>query len=81
MKRWYNDFGLEALGEESRPQADRAARRLIDDGTLSLWEDKGQPVSMAAKNRATTHGANVSLVYTATGVSGARLRHSLCGPI
>jgi len=64
VRQWHSDFTREALGEESELQADKAARRHIDAGTLYLWEDKGQPVSMAAKTRETTHGATVSLVYT-----------------
>ena len=56
---FHQDAGLEGTVEEAR----ESAERWIDDRNAFLWDD-GQPVSMAAKTRHTTHGMTVSGVYT-----------------
>lgn len=61
---WLTGFLVDALAGEGQSQVGKMAQRHITDGTLYLWENNGQPVSMAAKTRQTRHGRTVSLVYT-----------------
>lgn len=60
---WIYAFSHEAIEPANMDEAYELAEGKIRDGALFLWEDE-QVVSMAAKSRATDHGATVSLVYT-----------------
>jgi RimJ/RimL family protein N-acetyltransferase len=55
-------------------QAASSARRLIDEwlarGGLTLWEDDGRPVSMAAASRIVAGSSRISAVYTPPGHRG-----------
>ncbi len=63
--RWAETFGIEAFSEKPNPvRAQIIARTRIGDGTLYLWEDAGQVVSMAGVGRPTLNTTTVSLVYT-----------------
>ncbi|HYF66423.1 MAG TPA: GNAT family N-acetyltransferase [Herpetosiphonaceae bacterium] len=62
--RWAWEFHDEALGEDAAPLVEKLIRRKIDDGSLFLWEDDGQPVSMAGYGRDTARSSTISLVYT-----------------
>ena len=63
---WITEFVKESLPGESLSVADifsMAAER-IGQGEIFLWEDNGQPVSMAGSARETKNGASVNYVYT-----------------
>jgi ribosomal protein S18 acetylase RimI-like enzyme len=60
---WSRGFHVSCFGNENYEEAVRTGERMIAAGNLFLWED-GQPVSMAARVRATPHGQTVSHVYT-----------------
>jgi uncharacterized protein len=62
--RWTMAFGTDTNQGSDRDTVERNTRLRIEHGDLYLWEDGGQPVSMAAKNRPTDHGMTVGLVYT-----------------
>lgn len=67
VRRWLSDFQREALpDQEMPPQSAQDARceRLIDAGSIALWERDGTPVSMAAVVQDLEHVAAISLVYT-----------------
>ena len=57
-------FNFDAKLSGSAVEARELAERRINSGDLFIWEDEGRPVSMAAKNRPSSHGITVSLVYT-----------------
>lgn len=60
---WMQAFELEALNKDE-PLKQEWAERFIRKGNAFIWEDHGQPVSMAIKNRPLKHSATVSGVYT-----------------
>jgi uncharacterized protein len=64
LARWLHDFVVEALPHDDPVRAAESAARRIHDGELFLWEDEGQPASMAAKARAMVTGIVVNMVYT-----------------
>ncbi len=66
--RWTTAFGIDTNQEVDHDTVERHARQRIEHGDLYLWEDGGQPVSMAAKNRPTDHGMAVGYVYTPPGL-------------
>jgi hypothetical protein len=59
---WYGAFSMET-GAHSEDHT-QAVRMLIEDGTLSLWEDCGEVVSMAGRRKAVAGVARVGPVYT-----------------
>lgn len=63
LASWTAAFAAEAHpGHAVDPEA--LVDRHLAAGTLWLWEDAGQPVSMAAGRWWTPHGARINLVYT-----------------
>jgi predicted GNAT family acetyltransferase len=64
MARWCYEFSLEIFKTASKAEADQMAEQRIRDGDIFVWEDGGQPVSMAMKNRPTRRSMCVSYVYT-----------------
>ena len=63
MVKWVHRFG-EAIGEPTDfAQAQSSTVRYIEEQQLYIWED-GEPVSLAAKSRATRHGITINKVYT-----------------
>lgn len=67
MIRWYDEFSVEALGEhldDIPERVDRFINAPPDQRGFYLWEDAGQPVSMAGYTRPTPNGYSVSYVYT-----------------
>ena len=63
---WLTEFHTEAgsLAERDSEEQDTAAARLIDRGTLIIWEDGVAPVSMAAASHQVAGMARVGPVYT-----------------
>jgi len=63
---WTHRFSLEvSAGEQSDPKSARASvEELMAAGQKLIWEDRGQPVSMAAAQRPLPHGIAISRVYT-----------------
>jgi predicted GNAT family acetyltransferase len=61
--QWKVEFTMDVFGHVDRKDAEQAARFRIGQRDIYLWDDGG-PVSMAMKNRPTTNGISVSLVYT-----------------
>jgi predicted GNAT family acetyltransferase len=66
VERWFIAFGAEALDDDD---AERVTRGLDDweAGTgrqLWLWEDGGEPVSLAGAGGETPHGIRIGPVYT-----------------
>lgn len=63
VKKWSRGFHIDCFGENSKiPEEDISKR--IPEGSLSLWEAAGGPVSMAYKTRPTDKGMSVGGVYT-----------------
>jgi predicted GNAT family acetyltransferase len=60
---WTYAFHHEIFGQTDRERARQATRIRIEAGDIFLWKDR-RAVSMAMKNRPTSHGISVSLVYT-----------------
>ncbi|HET7580178.1 MAG TPA: GNAT family N-acetyltransferase [Bacillales bacterium] len=60
---WIHAFSVEALEPMNREEAHEHAKRVINRGTLYLWENE-EVVSMAGCSRPTQNGYTVSLVYT-----------------
>jgi len=61
--QWNVKFTMDIFGHTDREEAEQAARFRIGREDIFLWDDEG-PLSMAMKNRPTTNGISVSLVYT-----------------
>jgi len=66
---WLRDFAIEALGEED-PNRTRT-EQIVDqrlgsfaETGLVLWEDEGQPVSLAGYSGSTPNGSRIGPVYT-----------------
>jgi uncharacterized protein len=78
---WIHDFMLEALGEDDRPSAERAAERWVagHGGSLYLWEDDGAVVSLAGVRGPTPRGIRVGPVYTPPEVRGRGYASALVG--
>lgn len=71
LAEWIYNFNFDAhLPPVDMVEAWGLAERRIDAGDLFIWEDKGRPVSMAAKARPTSRGITVSLVYTPAELRG-----------
>lgn len=65
---WFDAFGTE-VGETNSRAGDMVDDKLSYGGLL-LWEDGGQPVSLAARNRAVAGQIRVGPVYTPPGQRG-----------
>ena len=60
---WIDAFRRDAAIGSPAP-ADEVARRRIEEGSLWLWEDGGEPVSLCAFAGPTPHGIRINCVYT-----------------
>jgi len=63
VARWRQAFIDEAIPQERESDPHGRARRMIEDGSIYLWED-GEPVSVAMWSRPLLHGITVTMVYT-----------------
>ncbi len=61
---WTIAFDTEAFGHPTRPPEDLRALAEKRHADIAIWEDGGQPVSMAMRSRPTRRGCTVNLVYT-----------------
>jgi predicted GNAT family acetyltransferase len=61
---WTRAFAVDTQQGREGEISERLAAQRIENGEIYLWEDAGQPVSMAAKSRPTDHGMAIGLVYT-----------------
>lgn len=61
---WVRAFGIDTNQEFESDVSEGLDIKRIENEEIYLWEDGGQPVSMAAKTRPTDHGMTVGLVYT-----------------
>ncbi|MEO8422459.1 MAG: GNAT family N-acetyltransferase [Actinomycetota bacterium] len=80
--RWFDAFVREALPEEAMSDSTEAQlrRRLDDpDGGLRIWEDDGQPVSLAGFGSRTPNGIRVGPVYTPPELRGKGYASALVG--
>jgi len=68
LLEWMDAFGREALeeGDPGRVEARAAVEHRLDgaDGGFLLWEDGGEPVSLAAWGGPTPNGIRIGPVYT-----------------
>jgi predicted GNAT family acetyltransferase len=66
VTKWFAAFTEEAgsLAERNGGQIARMAGERIQDGRLTLWEDGGEPVSMAGVTRQVAGATRVGPVYT-----------------
>ncbi len=62
--KWTRAFGSDTNQVSDRENPERLIIQSIESGEIYLWEDAGQPISMAAKTRPTDHGMTVGRVYT-----------------
>jgi predicted GNAT family acetyltransferase len=60
---WMRGFFSEAAPNDPPVDPRKSVHRLLDSGTLVVWDDDGL-VSMAGSSRSSAHGATVSAVYT-----------------
>lgn len=60
---WFMAFHDEALPKDVAPVRS-GVDRTIGQGNIYLWEDRGEPVSMAGKGRRTPRGVSIGPVYT-----------------
>jgi predicted GNAT family acetyltransferase len=64
LVRWFGEFDAEAHVDETVDDAIDRARRRLRRGTLLLWEDGGEPVSMAGLSPPIAGVSRVGPVYT-----------------
>jgi GNAT superfamily N-acetyltransferase len=69
IANWMIEFDREALGEDPGGEARERAERRVRAGEMFVWVD-GEPRSMAAHTRRTTHGIAINAVYTPPGWRG-----------
>jgi predicted GNAT family acetyltransferase len=67
---WTYAFHHEIFGQTDRERPRQATQVRIEAGDIFMWEDDRRAVSMAMKNRPTSHGITVSLVYTPPDLRG-----------
>ncbi len=63
MAQWRNAFTVESLHAEPDPNSHEKVKRVIEAGSLYLWDDNG-PASIAASTRSTPRGISIGAVYT-----------------
>lgn len=63
LEGWAQRF-VEHSGSDDARSGAEIVRPYLDHGSLYLWEDGGEPTSMAGWSRGTPHGASISMVYT-----------------
>jgi uncharacterized protein len=64
IARWCYEFFLEIFKSADEAEAYKMAEQHIQAGEVFVWEDNGQVVSMAMKNRPTRRSIAISYVYT-----------------
>ncbi|MCS6847734.1 MAG: GNAT family N-acetyltransferase [Anaerolineae bacterium] len=64
VAEWIAAFQCEALPDHHHPDPVEWAKRRIGEGDVFLWEDGGQPVSLAARSRETPNARAIGPVYT-----------------
>lgn len=64
VRDWAQQFQHEAVGDDDREAAHLMVAQFVQNQELYLWEESGQPVTMAAKLRPTPHGIAVGMVFT-----------------
>ncbi len=64
ITQWCYAFNLEVFKTADEAEARQVAEQRIRDKNIFIWEDGGQVVSMAMKNRPTRRSMCVSYVYT-----------------
>jgi predicted GNAT family acetyltransferase len=64
IARWCYEFLLEIFKSADVAEARQMAEQHIQSGEVFVWEDQGQVVSMAIKNRPTRRSIAISYVYT-----------------
>lgn len=64
LSEWAYAFTVEVLGTADREEAREMVFARLAEGSLFVWEDGGEVVSMAARVRPTRHCMTVSTVYT-----------------
>jgi predicted GNAT family acetyltransferase len=64
ISHWIYDFSLVTPEELSIEEARNIADESVKAGTIFLWLDNGEVVSMARKSRPSINGIVISLVYT-----------------
>ena len=74
LLRWVQEFGAEVL-EEGDPGRDEAERSVVHrigaaDAGFLLWEDDGEPVSLAGWGGRTPNGIRIGPVYTPPALRG-----------
>lgn len=62
--KWMKEFGEEATPNDPMIDFTDFATGKIKNKHLVIWEDDGQPVSLASKARNTINGTCINLVYT-----------------
>ena len=67
---WFYGFTLEIFKSADEAEARQTAEQRIRGGDVFVWEDGGQPVAMAMKNRPTRRSIAVSQVYTSPDLRG-----------
>jgi len=70
IARWFYGFNIEIFKSADEAETHRMAEQRIRDGNVFVWEDNGQAVSMAMKNRPTRRSICVSQVYTPPDLRG-----------
>jgi predicted GNAT family acetyltransferase len=63
IAQWYQAFKEEAMGEVHALDLE-LAEKLIKDGRVFVWDQEGEPVSMAMKMRPLERSITISGVYT-----------------
>jgi predicted GNAT family acetyltransferase len=64
ISAWTGQFRIDINEPAGHDVPEREINRRIEEGEVYLWEDGGQPVSMAAKTRPTDRGMTIGSVYT-----------------
>lgn len=66
VRRWAREFHDSCFGDDRCEQSIKEAESKVKKGALFFWVD-GEPMSMAARSRPTSHGEAISFVYTPPG--------------
>ncbi|ELK45775.1 GNAT family N-acetyltransferase [Halobacillus sp. ACCC02827] len=64
LQAWMYQFGIETGEKNISERAEVLAAEMVEERKIYLWKVDGEPVSMAARARATKNGATINAVYT-----------------
>jgi len=67
---WMEAFHREAVPHDPAPDVRKQAEARVRQGGIYVWEEDGQPVSMAARTRPMLRGITVNAVYTPPALRG-----------